>query len=115
VNRGETGSWFQHLGGATARIAPDATAFGHRNVAVNFGIGYASNDATQNEAGIAAVREFYYALEPHMAGFYTNLHQDTDEKISGKHGPSYPRLVEIKNQYDPTNFFRLNANVQPTV
>jgi FAD/FMN-containing dehydrogenase len=115
ANRGTTASWFQHLGGATSRVAPDATAFAHRNVAVNFGIQYASNDPAQNEAGIAAVREFYDALEPHMAGFYTNLTEDTEKKIRGNYGPNYPRLVEIKNQYDPTNLFRLNANIRPTV
>ena len=115
ANRGTTASWFQHLGGATSRVAPDATAFAHRNVAVNFGIQYASNDPAQNEVGIAAVREFYDALEPHMAGFYTNLTEDTEKKIWGNYGPNYPRLVEIKNQYDPTNLFRLNANIRPTV
>lgn len=115
VNRGKTGAWFQHLGGATARVAPDATAFAHRKVAVNFGIGYTSNDPAQNEAGIVAVREFYGALEPHMSGFYTNLHQDTEEKIWGNYGPNFPRLVELKNKYDPTNLFRLNANVKPTI
>jgi FAD/FMN-containing dehydrogenase len=115
VNRGTTSSWFQHLGGATARVAPDATAFAHRKVALNYGIGYASNDPAQNEAGIAAVREYYNALAPHMAGFYTNLTEDTEKNIWGNYGPNYPRLVELKNQYDPTNLFRLNANVKPTV
>ena len=115
ANRGATASWFQHLGGATARVAPDATAFAHRNVAVNFGIQYASNDPSQNEAGIAAVREFYQALTPHMAGFYTNLHDDTEKRTWGNYGPNYPRLVDVKNRYDPTNLFRLNANIRPTV
>ena len=115
ANRGTTASWFQHLGGATSRVAPDATAFAHRNVAVNFGIQYTSNDPSQNETGIAAVREFYNALAPHMAGFYSNLHEDTEKKIRGNYGPNYPRLVEIKNQYDPTNLFRLNANIRPSV
>ena len=90
ANRGATVSWFQHLGGATSRVAPDATAFAHRNVAMNFGIEYSSRDPAQNEAGIAAVREFYYALEPHMVGFYTNLHIDTENKTWGNYGPNYP-------------------------
>jgi FAD/FMN-containing dehydrogenase len=115
VNRGDTSCWFQHLGGATAQVASDATAFPHRNVAANFGIGYVSNDPAQNEAGIAAVREFYYALEPHMAGFYINLHQDTQEKITSNFGANHARLVALKNKYDPMNLFRLNANVKPTV
>lgn len=115
VNRGNTGSWFQHLGGATARVAPDATAFANRNVAVNFGIGYGSNDPARNDAGIAAVREFYYALEPHMAGFYANLHQDEKDKVGGNYGENYLQLVEVKNKYDPTNLFRLNANIKPSV
>ena len=115
ANRGTTTSWFQHLGGATSRVAPDATAFSHRNVALNYGIGYSSRDPAKNEAGIAAVREYYDALAPYMAGFYTNLHQDTEKNIWGNYGPNYPRLVEIKNQYDPTNLFRLNANIRPTV
>ncbi len=108
------GWWFQHLGGASARIAPDATAYANRQVAFNFGMMYWSNDPGQNEAGIAAVREIYAQIEPHSAGFYTNLHDDTQEKTWGNYGINYPRLVELKNKYDPTNFFRLNANVQPS-
>ena len=29
-------------------------------------------------------------------------------------GGNYPRLVQIKNQYDPANLFRLNANIKPS-
>lgn len=108
-------SWFQHMGGASARVAPDATAFAHRDVAFNFGIMYAAPDSSQNEVGIAEVREYYKAMEPHFAGFYTNLNDDDEKKTWGNYGENYPRLVELKNKYDPTNLFRLNANVTPTV
>jgi FAD/FMN-containing dehydrogenase len=113
ASRGEAGSWFQHMGGATSRIASDATAYPHRAAAFNFGIMYFGDDPTQNEAGIAAVREYYYAMEPHMAGFYTNLNDDDEKKTWGNYGENYPRLVELKNKYDPNNLFRLNANIKP--
>jgi hypothetical protein len=28
---------------------------------------------------------------------------------------NHARLVEVKNRYDPTNLFRLNSNVEPSV
>ena len=108
-------SWFQHMGGASARVAPDATAFAHRDVAFNFGIMYGAPDSSQNEIGIAEVREYYKAMEPHFAGFYTNLNDDDEKKTWGNYGENYPRLVELKNKYDPTNLFRLNANIRPSV
>jgi hypothetical protein len=74
---------------------------------------YASPDPSNNEAGIAAVREYYEAMEPHLAGFYTNLNQDSEQKTWGNYGPNFPRLVDLKNKYDPGNLFRLNANVKP--
>ncbi len=110
-----TSSWFQHLGGASSRIAPDATAYPHRSAAFNFGVMYISDDPAQNEAGIAGVREYYKAMEPHMVGFYTNLNEDSEKKTWGNYGENYPRLVEVKNKYDPTNLFRLNANIRPSV
>jgi FAD/FMN-containing dehydrogenase len=30
------------------------------------------------------------------------------------YGGNYPRLVQLKKQYDPTNLFRLNQNIQPS-
>jgi FAD/FMN-containing dehydrogenase len=105
--------WTQHLGGQVASVAPDATAFAHRNVHSNFGINSAWTDESESEQKIAALRKFYAAIEPHMAGFYTNLHDDTEKKTWGNYGSNYPRLVKIKTQYDPNNLFRLNANIRP--
>ncbi|MBT8095955.1 MAG: FAD-binding oxidoreductase [Woeseia sp.] len=108
-------SWFQHLGGQSARVAADATAYVHRDAAFNFGIMYVGDDPAQNDLARTQVREFYSALEPHMMGFYTNLNEDSEKKTWGNYSANYPRLVELKNKYDPTNLFRLNANIKPTV
>ncbi len=113
AGRGEVASWFQHMGGAISAVASDATAFTHRGAAFNFGVMYVGEDPSQNDAKIAASREYYKEMEPHMAGFYTNLNDESEEKTWGNFGPNYPRLVELKNQYDPNNLFRLNANIKP--
>jgi len=105
--------WTQHLGGQVARVAPDATAFSHRNVHSNFGINAIWTDESESESRIAALRKFYAAMEPHMAGFYTNLNEDSEEKTWGNYGANYPRLAKIKAEYDPENLFRLNANIKP--
>ena len=114
AGRGGPGSWFQHLGGAVSRVTSGATAYAHRDATFNFGIMYVGNDPAQNKSGIAAVREYYKAMEPHLAGFYTNLNDDNEQKTWGNYGENYPRLVGLKNKYDPTNLFRLNANIKPT-
>jgi hypothetical protein len=107
--------WFQHLGGQVARVAPDATAFAHRNVHSNFGINALWTDESESEQRIAALRKYYAAMEPHMAGFYINLHDDTEQKTIDNFSRNLERLVTIKTKYDPGNFFRLNANIKPAV
>jgi hypothetical protein len=44
-----------------------------------------------------------------------NLNDDSEKKTHANYGANYPRLVEVKNRYDPTNLLRLNANIKPTV
>lgn len=105
--------WTQHLGGATARVDPQATAFVHRKVHSNFGIDANWADPAETEARIAKVREIYAAVAPHMSGFYINLNDDTRSKTHANFGQNYTRLVRIKTEYDPTNLFRLNANIEP--
>ncbi|MEW6296553.1 MAG: BBE domain-containing protein [Thermodesulfobacteriota bacterium] len=41
--------------------------------------------------------------------------QEGEQRAWEAYGPNYERLVALKNKYDPTNFFRLNQNVRPTV
>jgi len=114
ANRGAVMSWFQHMGGVTATVAPDATAFTHRRAAFNFGVMYVGEDPAENDVKIAAVREYFKEMEPHMAGYYNNLNEESEQKTWGNYGANYPRLVTLKDKYDPDNLFRLNANIRPS-
>jgi len=49
-------------------------------------------------------------------GVYVNfMSEGEDDRIRIAYGKNYPRLVSVKNKYDPTNLFRVNENVKPTV
>ncbi len=57
------------------------------------------------------------AMQPHFrSGVYSNYLQDVgEERVTAAYGANYARFVALKNKYDPTNFFRLNQNIKPTV
>jgi FAD/FMN-containing dehydrogenase len=45
---------------------------------------------------------------------YVNFLGDTDAGRSSYGDETYNRLVALKNEYDPTNVFRLNQNIEPS-
>jgi FAD/FMN-containing dehydrogenase len=105
---------FSHtLGGAVSRVDELETAFPHRNAETMLVFASLWNDPAEDEAAIAATREWYGHLEPFTGGYYQNIEWEIDETAAGNYGPAYDRLADVKAQYDPMNFFRLNSNVKP--
>jgi FAD/FMN-containing dehydrogenase len=107
---------FFYLHGAFARVAPGDTAFAARRPQWDFdAIGQWTN-AAESARHIEWVRSLWTELEPHLQGsaYVNHLSQDDrPEKVRASFGANYGRLREIKRVYDPTNLFRMNANVVP--
>ena len=48
-------------------------------------------------------------------GAYVNfLSAEGRDRVRAAYGEKYDRLVALKDEYDPTNLFRLNQNVKPS-
>jgi FAD/FMN-containing dehydrogenase len=108
----------EHMGGAVSRMDPQATAYNYRDAHYNFLIVGMWADPAEDARGIAWVRSLWQALHPFSSGnIYVNYESDVGvDRVQAAYGAAkYDRLVALKNAYDPTNFFRLNANITPTV
>jgi len=103
-------------GGAVARIKPDATAFWNRGAQYELILDGLWADHSQDPHNIAVLRDMWKAFEPSMKGYYVNTEPSAaEQRLRATYGDNYSRLVQLKNQYDPTNLFRLNANIKPSV
>lgn len=107
--------FFQHCGGAASRVAEDATAFAQRDSLANMMAVTAWRAGAEAGPHIESTRKYWKALEPFTRGFYVNdlAREVTAAEINANYRGNYPRLVRVKTKYDPTNLFRLNANVKP--
>lgn len=102
------------VGGATNRVAPDATAYPHRDVEFVMNVHTRWDTADQDNVCVSWAREFYDATESFATGgVYVNFISEDEDRIQGAYGANYDRLSKVKSKYDPDNFFSLNQNVSP--
>ena len=103
------------LGGATARVPAEATAYAHRGRRVMVSLGAVYERADESPAHEAWVNGFAAALQQGDAGVYVNfLGDEGEERVRDAYpGPTWDRLAAVKRRYDPTNLFRLNQNIPP--
>jgi FAD/FMN-containing dehydrogenase len=105
----------EQLGGAVARVGANETAFGHRDAAFDILITSLWTDLAESERHIRWTRDFWEAMQPFVSGGTYVNYLDADRPSDAAYDPStYRRLVALKKTYDPTNFFRMNVNIQPT-
>jgi len=109
-------AYFQCGGGAVGRVPTDATAFPHRYSRHDMFGSISWKTGAASEEHVAYLRQYWSTLEQYTRGFYVNdYYEATQETLNKNYQGNYERLVAVKNKYDPTNLFRLNANVMPTV
>ena len=102
-------------GGQVARVSADETPMAQRSagwVAHPFVLWESAEDDERHIAwgrGISADMKRFTS-----GGVYLNFIGDEgQDRVRDAFGDSYDRLAQIKAQYDPDNFFRLNQNIKP--
>jgi len=110
----------QQLHGAASRVPVSETAFPHRYVHYDLGFEAGGDNPADCEKMIQWARKGWQAAEPFAErAVYVNFVRDAgdegQDRVREAFGPNYDRLLALKNKYDPTNFFRPNANIKPTV
>ena len=107
----------RNLQGALSRVPEEATAFGDRSARFLVSIDTMWVNQAQNENNIQWTRDFFQELKAFSDGqVYFNFNSDmsgSEDLAKDSFGSNYQRLVDIKTKYDPTNFFRMNANIKP--
>jgi FAD/FMN-containing dehydrogenase len=108
----------EHLGGAMSRVGKDETAFNERTAPFSLITTSEWTDPAESEKNIRWARDFWEAMRPYEseAAYVNYLDRGDEDRIRASYGADkYERLVALKNKYDPTNLFRLNQNIKPTV
>jgi FAD/FMN-containing dehydrogenase len=103
------------INGAVHRVAPEDSAWGHRDDLLAPVIAGMWPDPADNDEIIEWVRDYYDATAPHSEeGAYVNFAaEDDQDRVRANYGTNYDRLVDVKRQYDPDNLFRNNQNIKP--
>lgn len=107
---------FGHQAGKTATVAPDATAYPHRDTVFQFTTDVHWADRRDGPANRKFADDAGAAIRPMgSGGFYVNLAVGPSEAdVREAYAGNYDRLVEVKDKYDPENFLRLNVNIKPS-
>jgi FAD/FMN-containing dehydrogenase len=103
------------LGGASAQVPNDATAFAHRDRELFVNVAAMYVDAGEKATHDAWVHGMADALGRDGGGGYVGFFGEEDEATirAAYPGATWDRLRELKRRYDPENLFHLNHNIPP--
>jgi hypothetical protein len=112
----QSGMHMYPISGAPKRVGKNDTAFSYRDANWGMVMVGVDPDPANKEKLISWAKAYSEALRPYTAGgAYINMIMDEgQERVKAAYRDNYQRLVEIKNKYDPTNFFHVNQNIRPS-
>ena len=107
--------FLDHYHGAMCRVGQLETAFPVREPGYGYLVKSEWEQPDERQRQEQWVHDAMRAMAPFSAGicYVASLGDEDDQRIRACYGPNYPRLVALKNKYDPANFFRLNQNIPP--
>lgn len=102
------------VGGAINEVAPEASAYPHRNTAFVVTPGARWTDPAGDGPALAWIHACREALAPLASGgAYVNFIAESQGREQEAYGGNYARLAALKARYDPENLFRFNQNLRP--
>lgn len=105
------------MGGAMSRVGSAESPLSPREAPFMIGIEANWDDPQDSDRNIAWVRNCVDGLAPFAApGIYLNFPgflEEADNLVRDAYGDNLKRLTQLKQKYDPDNFFRLNQNIKP--
>lgn len=106
---------FAQSGGVISRVGRTETAFSHREAQYHLMSFVSWGHGADGTEHIDYINSHWSNVGPFTTGFYVNDYFDqTQDQVNQTYRENFPRLLKIKQQYDPTNLFRLNANIRST-
>jgi FAD/FMN-containing dehydrogenase len=106
-----------HIGGAVKRGSAKDSAFHGRHAAFLLNPEANWENPAEDDANIRWVREFVDEMQPFSDGSrylnFPGFQEEGEDMMRKSFGQQYERLITVKQQYDPTNFFSINQNVKP--
>ena len=103
------------MGGAVARVGQGDTAFPERSMPFVLNAVTGTPDRESLAAHTEWARAVVASAKADETGrAYVNFLDDTADAEATYGEETYRRLVALKDEYDPTNVFRLNQNIAPS-
>ena len=93
----------QQVGGMIARVPKSATPYVNRDALYDCFPVAIWDDPADDEPNIAWARQLWNAIRPFSTGgvYANNLGDEGEDRVQAAYGENYPRLVALKNKYDP--------------